>query len=73
MAQNPLIRPTFYVLYDRMYEIGDKLTIVFATKEEAIEYWYQNTGKYKNSAPVYKVVFNNKRHLCDWINNYLGD
>lgn len=66
MAQNPLIRPTFYIL-------NDKQTLVFATKEEAIEHWCQSTGKYKNSAPVEKVVFDNKRQLCDWINNSVGD
>jgi len=73
MAKKPLMRPAFYVLNDYMYETGDKQTIIFATKEEAIEYWHQNTGKYKNSAPVEKIVFDNKRQLCDWINNSVGD
>jgi len=73
MAQKPLMRPAFYVLNDYMYEVGDKQTIIFTTKEEPIEYWHQNTAKYKNSTTVEKTEFDNKRQLCDWINNSVGD
>jgi hypothetical protein len=65
MPRKPTIRPVLF----RLGKDGH----FFATKSEAIEYWYQSTGKYKNSAPVDRIVFNTRAEMCDFINSLIRE
>jgi hypothetical protein len=60
-------RLTFWLLEDKTKEVNkvDDL-LIYATKQEAIDAWSAGGLRYKNAAPLRKIVFNNRADMAKY-------